>query len=214
LLRIRTDDSGAPVAPASRSFWASAFDVDAGVSGSAEAPLPGGAEGPIDAAWLVSVTADLDMYSRNDRLDQFAFRQRVFPGTTAPQAAAALRLFRNHRMLMVTLERMGIRSPATYMAALHSATTAGAVGSNRRFWVFGQFQGSLALIARMRATDTLTSAAATSLVQSLCAVPVQDGEYDGGIAFWIRSERAKTLPRETTWASRVMRGVAGPSNET
>jgi hypothetical protein len=213
LLRIRTDDSGAPVAPASRSFWASAFDVDAGASGSAEAPLPGGAEGPIDAAWMVSVTADLDMYSRNDRLDQFAFGQRVFQGTTDPPAAAALRLFRNHRMLMITLERMGIRSAATYLAALHSASAVGAVGANRRFWAFGQFQGSLALIARMRAADTLTSAAANSLVQSLAAVPLQDGEYDGGIASWIRSELAKTLPRESTWEARVIAAMAGPSNE-
>jgi hypothetical protein len=213
LLRIRTDESGVPVAPASRSFWAAAFDVDAGASGSAEAPLPGGADGPVDAAWIVSVTADLDMYSRNDRLDQFAFGQRVFQSTTDAQAAAALRLFRNHRMLMVTLERMGIRSPATYMAALHSASAVGTAGSNRRFWVLGQFQGSLALVARMRAADTLTMAAATSLVQSLAAVSLQDGEYDGGMAFWIRSELAKALPREGTWEGRVIAAMAGPSNE-
>src|SRR5262249_37670773 len=131
-----------------------------------------------------------------------------------PQAASALRLFRNHRMLMVALERMGIRSAATYIAALHTASAVGAVGPNRRFWVFGQFQGALALIARIPAPDTLTSATATSLVQSLSAVPVQDGEYDGGVASWIRSELAKALPREDTWESRVIAGMAGPSNET
>jgi hypothetical protein len=162
---------------------------------------------------MVSVTADLDMYSRNDRLDQFAFGQRVFQGATDPQAAAALRLFRNHRMLMVTLERMGIRSPATYIAALHSASAVGTAGSNRRFWVLGQFQGSLALVAGMRAADTLTTAAATALVQSLSAVSLQDGEYDGGIALWIRSELAKALPREGTWEGRVIAAMAGPSNE-
>src|SRR5215475_4571520 len=213
LLRIRTDESGGPAAPASRTFWAAAFDVDAAVSGSAEAPLPGGAEGPVDAAWLVSVTADLDMYSRSDRLDQFAFGQRVFRGTTDAQAPAALRSFRNHRMLMVTLERMGIRAPATYMAALHGASAVQAVGSNRRFWMVGQFQGALALVARMRAVDTLTTAAANSLVQSLAAVSLQDGEYGGAIAFWIRSELAKALPREGTWENRVIAAMAGPSNQ-
>src|SRR6185503_16991037 len=118
LLRIRLDDAGAPLAPAARTFWATALDVDAGLSGSSEAPLPGGQDGPVDAAWLVSAMADLDMYARTERLDQFGFGQRVFAGGTDPQAAEALRLYRANRMLMVALDRMGIRTAATYHAAL------------------------------------------------------------------------------------------------
>ena len=213
LLRIRTDAAGVPAAPASRAFWAAAFDVDPGVSGSNEAPLPGGVDGPVDAAWLVSATADLDMYSRNDRLDEFAFGQRVFQGATDPQAAAALRQFRNHRMLLVTLERMGIRAPATYNALIQRGSAAGSANAGRRFWVLGQFQGALALLARMRAADTLTTAASNSLVMSLSAVPLQDGEYDGGIAFWMRSELAKALSREGSWESRVIAAMSGLSNE-
>src|SRR5262245_17393379 len=213
LLRIRTDESGAPAAPAGRAFWAAALDVDAGLSGSADAPLPGGTDGPVDAAWLVTASADLDMYARSDRLDLIAFGQRVFRGTNDPQAAAALRTFRQHRMLMVTLERMGIRTPSTYNAALQRASAIGSANAGRRFWVFGQFEGALALIARMRAAGTINVATANSLVVSLSAVSLQDGEYDGALALWMRSELAKALPREPSWEGRVMAAMSGPSNE-
>jgi hypothetical protein len=213
LLRVRTNDSGVPAPPATRTFWAEAFDVDAKASGSPEAPLPGGDDGPIDAAWLVSVMADLDMYARNDRLDEFAFGQRVFRGTPDSQAAAALRQFRNHRMLLVTLERLGVRAPVTYNALLQRATAVGSANSSRRFWTFGQFQGALALVARMHAAETISDAAANTLVLSLAAVSLQDGDYDGGIGFWMRSELAKALPREGSWESRVIAAMSGPSND-
>jgi hypothetical protein len=211
LLRIRTNESGGPAAPASRSFWAEAFGVDADLSGSADAPLPGGNDGPVDAAWLVAATAHLDMYARSDRLDQFAFGQRVFAGTDDAQAAETLRTFRNLRMLMVTLERMGIRSPASYHTAAQRGAAVMAVGSSRRFWTLGQFEGALTLLAHLRAAGTLTVEAANSLLLSLCAVPLQDGDYDGGIAFWIRSELARHLPRSGSWEERVMAGMAGAS---
>jgi hypothetical protein len=213
LLRVRTDNAGTPLAPATRTFWATAFDVDPGISASADAPLPGGADGPIDAAWLVSATADIDMYSRSERMDQFAFGQRVFRGATDLPAAEALREFRQHRMLMVTLERMGIRAPATYHAALQRGTALGSSNSSRRFWVLAQYQGALALVARMRAAEMLTAAASNSLVVSLSAVPLQDGSYDGGVAFWIRSELAKAFPRDGSWENRAIVAMAGQSNE-
>ena len=101
---------------------------------------------------------------------------------------------------------MGIRAPATYNAALQRGSAVGSANTSRRFWVFGQFEGALALIARMRAADSLTAAASNSLVMSLSAVPLQDGEYDGGVAFWMRSELAKALPREGSWESARHRG--------
>ena len=213
LLRIRTDESGAPRAPASREFWATAFDVDARLSGSTEAPLPGGTDGPVDAAWLVHATADLDMYARSERLDQFAFGQRVFAGDTASAAAQALRLFRNQRMLMVTLERMGLRSPDSYSTALQRGVAVGSAGTNRRFWVLGQFEGALALLARMRAAGTLSVPNAASLVMSLSSVSLQDGEYDGALAFWFRTELAKALATTGSWEDRVIGAMAGSADE-
>src|SRR5207247_4126074 len=125
--------------------WAEVFGVDADLSGSTESPLVGGPQGPIDAAWIVSATGDTDMYSRTERLDQFAFGQRVFKDVSdaaSTQAAEAVRAFRRQRMLMLTIERMGIRTPATYAAALQRAVSLVSAGSSHRFWTLAQFEGA------------------------------------------------------------------------
>ncbi len=70
---------------------------------------------PFDAAWLAGLTTAGDIRLRAERLDQFAFGQRAFVGASPaemPDVFVATRAFRRYRMLMVTLERMGIRNPA------------------------------------------------------------------------------------------------------
>lgn len=216
LLRIRVESSGVPSAPSGRSFWAVAFDVDENLSSSGDAPLVGGPDGPIDAAWMISATAGSDMYSRTERLDQFAFGQRVFngvTGATSARAAEALRGFRQYRMLMLTIERMGIRAPSSYVAALQRAAEVASGDMGRRFWALSQFQGSIALLARMRRAGTLSLTSATALLTSLCAVPLQDDHYDGGVAHWLRSEFAKALPPDGTWEARTIAAIAGTSDE-
>ena len=56
------------------------------------------------------VSRAVDIRVRAERLDQFAFGQRVF-GDAAPadmpDVLVAIRAFRRYRMLMVTLERSG-----------------------------------------------------------------------------------------------------------
>lgn len=216
LLRIRVDPSGAPLSPSSRAFWARALDVDENVSGSGDAPLLGGTQGPIDAAWMISATGRIDMYGRIERLDQFAFAQRVFRDVTdasIPQAAEAVREYRQHRMLMLTLERMGIRSPSTYIAALQRADEVVAVDQAHRFSLLAQFQGGIALLVRMRRVSSLSLASVTSLLASLTAVPLHDGQYDGGVAAWLRTELAKALPPDGTWEVRVITALSGASDE-
>jgi hypothetical protein len=215
LLRIRTDPAGAPSPPASRIFWSKAMGVDANLSGSSEAPLVGGDQGPIDAAWLVSATGDENMYARVERLDAFSFGQRVFanlPDVGVAQAVETLRGYRQHRMLLLTLERIGIRSASVYGAVHQRAVTLAGLGSSRRFWTLAQFEGALALLATMQRSGTITLNATTSLLMSLAAVPVQDGEYNGGLAFWIRTELAKALPRQGTWEERMLAALAGTAD--
>ena len=53
-------------------------------------------------------------------------------------------------MLLLALERMGIRKPSVYVAASRAAQEATGGDPNRAFWVLAQLQGSLAVIARLR----------------------------------------------------------------
>lgn len=135
LLRIRVLPTGAPAAPARRAFWAEAFNVSGSIPGEGHTPTSTigseteGEGGLVDAAWLVGTSANVDMYSRGARFDQLAFGQRVFAaegdgpigvGSTA-DAITAIRAFGANRMLLLTLERIGVRRPAVYIAALRPA---------------------------------------------------------------------------------------------
>jgi hypothetical protein len=215
LHRIGLEPSGAPALPAARRFWAEAFDVDPNQSAGSGSTLPGGTEGPVDAAWLVAAIAEKDMYSRLDRLDQIAFAQRVVPAFSDADrvnAPSIVRGLRSHRMLLLTLERMGARSGSTFAAALRGASAVDAAAADRRFWTLSQFQGALVLVARMQQARTIDAATAAALVQSLVAVPVRDGGYHGGVALWLRSDLARVLPGAVAWEERVATALAGRSN--
>ena len=90
--------------------------------------------------------------------------------SAAPIAAAvadvlsAIRAFPRYRMLMLTLERMGVRRAAVVRRG--GAAGAAAVAARRApaFVAPAQFQGALALIARMRACGRSTSPPAEALV--------------------------------------------------
>ena len=210
LHRVRLAPSGEPAPPATRAFWSIAFDVDADVTSDTGA-LPGGASGLVDAAWLVGATGGADMYSRTDRLDQFSFAQRVFDGGgTGEQAVAVVHSFRQYRMLMLTLERMGMRSPALYEALWRRAATVTLSGSSRRFWVLAQFQGAIALVARMRRVGTIDESTSAALLSSLAGVQLVDGEFDGGVAAWMRGVLVRSVPGEGPWDARLLLAMSGP----
>src|SRR5207247_2166620 len=68
--------------------------------------------GDIDAAWLAQMIGTAETRDRGDRLDQLAFAQRVFGSADAGSKAdvlVAIRAFPRYRMLMLSLERMGLR---------------------------------------------------------------------------------------------------------
>ena len=104
LMRVRVDASGVPAEPRSLAFWNGVFEI-------------GGAQtGSIDAAWLAEVTSPGGMFARADRLDQFTFGQRVFARVTEDEwqdAFVAIRALTRQRMLMLTVERMGVRAAST-----------------------------------------------------------------------------------------------------
>jgi hypothetical protein len=205
LMRVAVDPSGAPLPPAARSLWAAVFDITDQENG------------PFDAAWLTEATALDDMYSRGERLDAVGFAQRVFgsaPSDRSREIGATLKEFRQQRMLLLTLERMGIGDPSLYAAAVaHARSVADDADGSRRFWVMGQFQGAMALIARLQRVGTITPRQGEALVRSLIAVRLARGAFEGGIAQWLREQVGPLLPEGATWDDRVVAAIAGPSAE-
>jgi hypothetical protein len=123
LLRIRTTATGLPEFPAARAFWADVFETKAAEGSTTSNDRPE----LVDAAWLVGATGGGDMYARAERLDQFAFGQRLFAGISDASAVSlvnTIRAFPRYRMLMLTLERMGVRDPTLYLSAARHAALA------------------------------------------------------------------------------------------
>src|SRR5262249_58231345 len=97
--------------------------------------------------------------------------------------AAAIRGFGCFPVLMLTLERMGVRAPAIYAAAARQAERLTALDAARGHVALAQFQGSLALLARFAAVRTIDTATAERLARDLISVKLNDdGRYDGAIA--------------------------------
>jgi len=213
LMRIRVDDRGVPAGPASRAFWSAVFASDDPFAPAPDFDRAGG--GVVDAAWLADRTSYQTSFLRAERLDQFEFGQRVF-GNVEPgergDALAALRAFPIHRMLFLTLERMGIVSPRVHAETVRQVTRLADLDTSRAFWALAQVQGSLAMLNRMRAVGTLDQATATRLVGTLVELPLTDGRIGPAMAGWIERELLPLLPPSLRPEGRLLAGLAGPRN--
>ena len=161
LMRVPAAPDGEPAGPSWRAFWAHAF---------ASTDIPDDpdrllrnvrADGRIDAAWLAEAILAAELQSRGERLDQLAFGLRAFAAADdrmLPDVLVAVRAFPRYRMLMLTLERMGIANPAVYAAAARQAVRLSSLDANRGFVALGQFQSALAILARLVDTHVLDAA--------------------------------------------------------
>jgi hypothetical protein len=213
LSRLEVGADGTPAAPAARGFWSRVF-AGSDLPDDGARQMRGLDEEPIDAAWLVENLGSLDVRARADRLDQIAFGQRMFGATDAAARAdvfIAVRALTRYRMLMWTLERIGLRAPSVYAAAARQAARIGAFDGRRGFEAQAQFQGALAILARAAMVTTLDTAKTQALVDQLVALPLtHDGRYAGVLARWLRAELAGAIkPAETTELA-VIAAMSGP----
>ena len=221
LMRVLVEPDGSPSFPSQRSAWTWAFD---GVDVPATAPrVPTAAnDGPIDAGWLAQMIVTAETRARGERLDQLTFGQRVFRGAdpgTIGDVLTAIRAFPRFRMLMLTLERMGIVRASVHAAAARRAQQLSTLEHRRAVVALGQFQGALALVARMASVRTLDRPSTESLVTSLVNVSLNhDGRYAGALGKWMQQELRPALPAADDLESAVLAAVAGgptgPSENT
>ena len=203
-LAFRPD--GTPAEPSRRQFWAAAFGSNPAIDLTGTQP----SYPHFDAAWLLQLTSG-DMYTRGDRLDQLAFGQRVFGGlqpSELPTAADVVREMPTRRMLLLGLERVGITSPTLFATALKQSRTM-LDGGASHFWSVAQQQAAIALVVRMVISSLLPAKDGEALLTSLFALPLDDGDFRGGLANWMESMLASRLPRGATWEARMIAAVGG-----
>jgi hypothetical protein len=212
LARVVVTETGSPAEPAARGLWRRVFGGTS-VTDDPELELLALEEQPIDAAFLAEVIGPGDLRQRGDRLDQLAFGPRVFGAADRADVFLALRGISRYHMLIVTLERIGIRAPKVYSAALAHAARLSSIDGRRGFDAQAQLQGALALVARMARVRTLDVAHAQTLVERLAAVPVtEEGRYAGGIALWVSRDLAGAIRSSDDVESAVIAAMSGPAS--
>jgi hypothetical protein len=192
------------------AFWQRVF----GESGPVDAAAANRtlAEGRADVITLAEMTIPHQARERDRRLDLLAFAERVFAGQPidAADVTVALRGFGSFPVLMLTLERMGVRTPAIFAAAARQAERLSALDGPRAHSALAQFQGSLALLARLAAVRTVDVPTGERLVRDLVAVKLNDdGRYDGALAAWIGGELRIVLQAGAIDDDTLLKAAAG-----
>jgi hypothetical protein len=186
-------------------FWQKVFDDG------------GGEETRTDAVWIAEAILAHPARERERRLELFSFVQRAFGSVPRPDdLIPAARGFGMFPVLMLTLERMGIATPSVYAAAAQQADALTALDSGRGAIAVGQFQGALALVARLVTVRTIDISTAERLARELFALRLDaGGYYDGAIGAWLTDRVAPALPPPPSGATIddvIVAGVAGPAS--
>ena len=199
LARVRVQNNGAPARPAARVFWQQVFDGSDLPDDPSRLLRNLQEEGPMHAGWIARYLT-VDPRARGEHGDQIVFGQRVFgatPDSDLPDALIALRAVSRFRMLMLSLDRMGVRSAKTYAAAARQAERISALNGQRGFTALAQFQAAVALVGRLVRVHSIPPATASTLVDALIAVPLNDeGAYAGGISRWVESRLLPALTKQ------------------
>jgi len=217
LLRAQPQPTGAPAAPAWRVLWARAFDSsDASGDLATLRATPAHGES-IDAAWLVETLLQGDGPSRSERLDQFAFGQRALALTgpaDLPDTLFVLRSLPRYRMLMLTLERIGVRRPALYAALTRLAGQISPLETTRARAMLANLQGALALVERLWRVRSIDASTAERLLEALALVPFKEKRgFLGGLAPWLRFELRPALGRDGPFEEILVEALAGSADE-
>jgi hypothetical protein len=213
LLRVHVTPAGSPAAPASRTLWARAFNdaVDSREAGRTFASLE--RQTLIDAAWLVENLLRGVAHSRSERLDLFAFGQRALDSADVsawPDTLVVLRAFPRRRMLILTLERIGVRRPAVYAALVRQAERVSEVKIAHARATLAQFQSAVALIERLTRVQTIGVRSAEALLETLAAVPFREGRgYGGALVPWLQSQLRPALGNSRRLDDVLIEALAG-----
>ena len=218
LIQVAVDDTGRPHEPASRFLWEAVFDSTS-LPDRPERQLKPRA-GKADAPFWIEAVFGKSQLDPHDRLDTLLFAQRVF-GAASEQSAGdmlvSLRAFPRFRMLELTLERIGVRSPEVYAAAVRRAANLSDIqNADIAVASISQFQGAISLIERATLSKRLSLDDAVSCLTSLVAVELEsDGSYGANIARWIDHELIPTVAaaslsvKPVTVERRLLAGLAG-----
>jgi hypothetical protein len=150
----------------------------------------------VSLSWLARETLLPLVRERRNRYEMFRLAQRVFSDAaegTLPDVAIAVSGVRHSRALVLALERMQIREPGAWAAAVSAARhVTDASGDGHSAVVI--FQATLALLERLRHARTLDVSTTERLLRSLSDAALSDRRVVRPVTAWIADTLIPALP--------------------
>jgi len=180
------------------AWWPALFDdLTEGAVGASRARPTDAPARATDAAWFFEWVFAQPAQAR-DRFVALRFAQRLF-ASSSPDAAPHLRVVLGRvldmPLLMLSLERMGVRDPETLAAvavAAHRATHAG--GEGRVLPALARWQAALGLLEQIQRRVVLPDAQLSMLLHTLAAAaPTHPEASAGSVAAWMHDHLLPAL---------------------
>lgn len=192
LQHIEITPEGALAGPTWRRFWTRVLEGDDLPADPARELREVTREGAVDPAWLVEALCGAPVEARQLVFETLLFAHRRFRGVAdaaLPDVLLAVKARRLFPAAMTVLEQADITAPGTFASVARRAAAVSRVDAvGDAVPLLQQFQGALALTLHAVRVRTLPVAAGTRLLDSLTAVPIVDGRYDGRLAAWFASD--------------------------
>jgi len=201
--------TGSTVAPPNWQWlWEEVFD-GSDLSRREAAAVRRSPSAPITLAWLAAKIASSPPRERRERLDTVLFAQSVFGATAEADATDVLITvagYRRYHALLVTLDRLGIRTPRTYARAVEAGQRLDDRPGREHQQSLTVFQGALAIVERARLSRAISQSTAEQLVLSLAEAVDRDGPVVPAVAQWLSTTLSDALPpliRPDRWTSQT-----------
>jgi hypothetical protein len=191
---LDVDASGRLNLPGTRRFWSAAFrepdSAPAKTKGRDDEPASLVEGDPVDFAWLSEEIFKADQLEQRRRYNAVLFASRTFDRVTAENAHDAVAVVRAATLypaLVAVLERAGLSSLPSYVAAVQRAADLSAIGDDARATRgLAQFQGALSLVARAATRGVISPKDLPEVISTLAAVPLGErGDYEARLTRWL-----------------------------
>lgn len=201
-----------------RDVWSQLFSSER-LSTSQAARLLNERPAPVTMAWLTREIVMAPPRERRPRFELFLLADRIFRTTPAADRAtlaAMLSGVRDCYSLAFTLERMQVADLTTWTAATAAARHLADADDRRDSLI--AFQGTMALLERIRQVRTIDAALAGRLVRSFSEAVQTDRRVTRSIATWFTAQFIPALPAliqpdaftgTTAYESSVLQALAG-----
>lgn len=223
--------NGGVAPPAEQWFWEALFDRGEITRRSLLDMKPEPAT-PVTLGWLAQKISLSSARERRDRFEMVRFAQGVFAHVHDDQlseAFIAVGGFRRYRAVLLTLDRIGVKTPRVYARAVETARQLDEElsGRDERHAVVA-FQAALAVIERARVTHAMDELTAEKLIVSLSdlVAPLEGNPPSRPFPLvkdWILTTLLDALPPlvqpdqwttpKTAYESRLLQALAGAPSD-